>query len=70
MKVRNNGTESEVKERKSMDETLRKVRQDLKDCANELCLHCGKYHFEHEGACTGCKWLAVKRMEVDQDDDG
>ena len=53
-----------------MDETLRKVRQDLKDCANELCLHCGKYHFEHEGACAGCKWLAVKRMEVDQDDDG
>ena len=53
-----------------MDETLRKVRQDLKDCANELCFHCGKYHFEHEGACAGCKWLAMKRMEVDQDDDG
>ena len=53
-----------------MDETLRKVRQDLKDCANELCLYCGKYKVEYESACEGCRWLPVRYMEVDPDDDG
>ena len=27
---------------------------------NELCLKCGKYELEHEGACYGCKWLSYK----------
>jgi uncharacterized OB-fold protein len=56
--------------RESMDETLRKVRQELKTCANELCLQCGKYKFEYQGACEDCRWLPVRKMEVDQDDAG
>lgn len=52
-----------------MDETLRKVRLELKTCANELCFKCGKYEFEYQGACNGCRWLPVRKMEVDQDDD-
>lgn len=23
---------------------------------NELCLKCGNYTLDHEGACNGCKW--------------
>ena len=30
------------------------------DAVNELCLKCGKYELEHEGACDGCKWLELK----------
>ena len=36
------------------------TESDLKDCVNELCLKCGSYHEEHNGACDGCRWLAVK----------
>ena len=33
---------------------------ELKECINELCLYCGKYKNEHEGACEGCKWYLIK----------
>lgn len=33
---------------------------DLKDCVNELCYQCGKYHESYLGACDGCRWKAVK----------
>ena len=33
-----------------------KLRKDLKDCRNELCLYCGKYRNAHLGACKGCRW--------------
>ena len=32
----------------------------LQRCINELCLYCGKYELEHEGACDGCKWYEKK----------
>lgn len=32
----------------------------LHRCINELCLHCGKYENEHEGACDGCPWYTKK----------
>lgn len=30
------------------------------ECINELCIFCGKYTAEHEGACDGCKWYPIK----------
>ena len=33
-----------------------KVKSDLKDCRNELCLRCGSYREKHLGACDGCRW--------------
>lgn len=35
---------------------LLKAITDLKDCRNELCLKCGRYHEKHLGACNGCRW--------------
>ena len=32
----------------------------LQRCINELCLYCGKYENEHEGACDNCKWYEKK----------
>ena len=32
----------------------------LEDCINDLCYKCGKYEFEYEGACEGCKWYEIK----------
>lgn len=37
------------------------LKGELKDCVNELCLQCGKYHDEHLGACDGCRWLKPRR---------
>ena len=34
----------------------KKLRRDLKDCRNELCLKCGSYREAHKGACDGCRW--------------
>ena len=36
-----------------------KVKSDLKDCRNELCLRCGDYKQRHLGACDGCRWKDV-----------
>lgn len=35
----------------------------LHKCINELCVYCGKYLNEHEGACNGCEWYPIKREE-------
>lgn len=35
---------------------LERLRRDLKDCRNELCLRCGDYKMAHKGACDGCRW--------------
>lgn len=37
------------------------LRSDLHDCANELCLMCGAYKREHEGACNSCRWLEARK---------
>ena len=36
------------------------AESDLKDCVNELCFKCGKYHESYLGACDGCRWNEVK----------
>lgn len=41
--------------------TVQDAEAELKDCVNELCLGCGKYHEEHLGACNDCRWLRVRR---------
>ena len=37
------------------------LKGDLHDCANELCLMCGAYKHEHEGACNSCRWLEARK---------
>lgn len=37
------------------------AESNFRDCVNELCLKCGAYHREHEGACDGCRWLKPRR---------
>ena len=37
------------------------AESNFHDCVNELCLKCGKYHEEHNGACDGCRWLKPRR---------
>lgn len=48
------------------------MRTELRDAINELCLECGKYELEHEGACDGCRWKKTKehRMMRPQTHDG
>lgn len=38
------------------DDCLKRLKRDLKDCRNELCLRCGDYLNRHQGACDGCRW--------------
>ena len=45
-------------------EDYRKVMEmesDFHDCVNELCLKCGNYREEHNGACDGCRWQMKKQ---------
>ena len=35
--------------------------RNFHDCVNELCLKCGRYNREHDGACDGCRWLKPRR---------
>lgn len=41
-----------------MADEFAKLKRDLKDCRNELCLKCGNYREAHNGACDGCRWKA------------
>lgn len=40
-----------------MEQIIKELRQKLEKAVNEICLNCGKYTLEHEGACDGCIWL-------------
>lgn len=42
-------------------EETERLRRDLKDCRNELCLRCGAYKQRHNGACDGCRWRSDKQ---------
>jgi hypothetical protein len=35
---------------------VKKLKDELKVCRNELCLKCGSYREAHKGACDGCRW--------------
>ena len=37
---------------KERDELIK----ELHTMRNELCLKCGKYREDHNGACDGCRW--------------
>lgn len=42
------------------------LKYQLKDCCNELCLRCGDYRNEHNGACDGCRWKAVRHGDIER----
>lgn len=62
-------------ERKSNDEMLKtivgdlaqifRLRKELKNCRNELCLKCGNYKEAHKGACDGCRYRHGGEWSVD-----
>lgn len=55
-------TLEEIKKREvDMGIQITNLQANLKDCVNELCLKCGQYRREHEGACDGCRWLKPRR---------
>ena len=62
-------------ERKSNDEMLKtivedlaqifRLRKELKNCRNELCLKCGNYREAHNGACDDCRYRHGGEWSVD-----
>lgn len=46
---------ADVQIERLVEETER-LRRDLKDCRNELCLRCGEYKTARLGSCDGCRW--------------
>lgn len=36
------------------------LKMSLATCVGELCLRCKAYLQEHNGACDGCRWKAVR----------
>ena len=41
------------------------LKMSLSECVNELCLRCKSYLEEHNGACDGCRWKAVRHGDFD-----
>lgn len=39
-----------------LHEENKKLTEELRNCRNELCLHCGSYREKHLGACDGCRY--------------
>lgn len=35
---------------------VERLKRELRDCRNELCLKCGDYKDAYRGACDGCRW--------------
>ncbi len=33
-----------------------RLKKELENCRNELCLLCGRYRERHLGACDGWRW--------------
>jgi hypothetical protein len=54
-------TSSVVCELANVEPEKTQAEKDFRDCVNELCLRCGKYRDEHNGACDGCRWLTPRR---------
>lgn len=54
-------TSSVVWELANVEPEKTQAEKDFHDCVNELCLMCGKYRDEHNGACDGCRWLKPRR---------
>ena len=44
-----------------LQEKVDNLERAFHDCVNELCLQCGQYHEEHNGACDGCRWLKPRK---------
>ena len=41
-----------------------RIKRELNDCRNELCLRCGDYKMRHKGACEGCRWYEPPKEET------
>lgn len=54
-------TSSVVCELANVEPEKTQAEKNFHDCVNELCLRCGKYRDEHNGACDGCRWLTPRR---------
>ena len=48
-----------------LQERINRLKRELKDCRNELCLKCGQYMEAHLGACNGCKYEHGGELEAD-----
>ena len=45
--------------------TIHRLRQELRNCRNELCQRCGNYHESYAGACDGCRYRRGGEWEAD-----
>lgn len=48
--------------------TVFRLRSELKNCRNELCLKCGNYHESYAGACDDCRYRHCGEWEADMHD--
>ena len=48
-----------------LQERINRLKRELKDCRNELCLKCEQYMEAHLGACNGCRYEHGGEWEAD-----
>lgn len=47
---------------------IERLKNEVKNCRNELCLKCGNYHEAHNGACDDCRYRHGGEWSVDLDE--
>ena len=48
-----------------LNDKIRSLQSELKNCRNELCLKCGNYHHSYVGACDDCRYRHSGEWEAD-----
>jgi hypothetical protein len=49
-------------------EKISRLQREVNHCRNELCLHCGRYHDAHLGACDDCRFRHGGEWSADLDE--
>lgn len=53
---------------KELNDKIKRLQRELRNCRNELCLKCGQYKQSHLGACDDCRYRHGGEWEADMDE--
>ena len=51
-----------------LKEKIRRLQAELRNCRNELCIQCGKYHMSYTGVCDDCRYRLSGEWRHDIDE--
>ena len=58
------GTQILISENERLRIQNERLRKELNQCKNELCLRCGAYKESYLGACDDCRWYVMNEEVI------